>query len=133
MTKTYQIVLTITEAEIKQEEETVVEAEIQDEETATEPEPSNETAQEVNVDDNSTETETVKEVVLLEEEKPAPVEKIEALQEDLLVNVVGLSPDIVVPPMTNEQVQLAKLPAAEIPITKLFTPVPLEARMTSGV
>ena len=55
-----------------------------------------------------------------------------ALSEGLK-NVPGLPPGIVIPPMTNEQVQLSKLPAAEIPKEKLFDPIPLAARVTSGV
>jgi len=46
--------------------------------------------------------------------------------------VAGLSLDLVVPQLTNEQVEIAKTPAAEIPISKLFFPVPLAARMTQG-
>jgi len=35
--------------------------------------------------------------------------------------------------MNNEQVAIAKTPAADIPPEKLFVSVPLAARMTSGV
>ena len=35
--------------------------------------------------------------------------------------------------MTNEQVELSKTSAADIPDEKIFTPVPLAARLSSGV
>ena len=35
--------------------------------------------------------------------------------------------------MTNEQVELSKTSAADIPDEKLFTPVPLAVRLASGV
>ena len=47
--------------------------------------------------------------------------------------MAGLPSDVVIPPMNNEQVEISKTPAAEIPPTKLFVPVPLAARMTSGI
>jgi len=47
--------------------------------------------------------------------------------------VDGLPPNIVLPTMNNEQVELSKTSAADIPDDKLFTPVPLAARLTSGV
>jgi len=47
--------------------------------------------------------------------------------------VAGIPLDVVVQPMTNEELELAETPANEIPVSKLFFPVPLEARMTQGV
>ena len=35
--------------------------------------------------------------------------------------------------MTNEEVELAATPATEIPVSQLFTPIPLTARLSQGV
>lgn len=50
-----------------------------------------------------------------------------------LGSVGGLPPNIVIPPMTNKQVGIAKSLAADIPADLLFVSVPLAARITSGV
>ena len=49
-----------------------------------------------------------------------------------LNKVAGIPLDLVVPPLTNEQVEIAETPATEIPVSKLFYPIPLAARMTQG-
>ncbi len=88
----------------------------------------------VNEGSSSDAKETVEEVLIEEIEKElASSAEIESIQDELSVSVVGLPPSTVVPPMTNEQATLSQTPAAEIPPAKLFTPVPLEARMSLGV
>ena len=65
-------------------------------------------------------------------EQLAPAEAIEELTQGLKL-VGGLPPGIVLPPMSNQQVELSKTSAADVPVDKLFTAIPLAARLTSGV
>ena len=41
--------------------------------------------------------------------------------------------DVVIPPVSEKQEEILNTPVEEIEPTKLFTPVPLIARLTSGV
>ena len=47
--------------------------------------------------------------------------------------MAGLPSDVFIRPMTNEEVELAATPAAEIPVSQLFTLIPLAARLSEGV
>jgi len=50
-----------------------------------------------------------------------------------LNEVAGLPSNVFIRPMTNEEFELAATPAAEIPVSQLFSPAPLAARLSQGV
>ena len=41
--------------------------------------------------------------------------------------------NVVIPPISKKQEEIVKMPVENIPPTKLFTPVPLIARLSQGV
>ena len=61
-------------------------------------------------------------------------EEITAAEADIsLEKVAGLPENAEVPSLKQDQVVILKTDAADIPEEKLFTPVPLIARITTGV
>ena len=49
-----------------------------------------------------------------------------------VLKVAGL-PDIEMPPLKEEQIEIVKMKVDDVPVEKLFTPVPLVARLSGGV
>ena len=111
----------------EKDEDSSTEDENQSESTETETNESDEKDEDSSSEGTAAEPEEIP-----EEKKLAPAAEIKELAK-ALGKVAGLPPNIVIPPMNNEQVAISKTPAADIPPTKLFVPVPLAARMTSGV
>ena len=58
-------------------------------------------------------------------------EKIVEIEQ--AIAVAGMPADYKVPPITKKQADLVKTPVDDIPAEALFTPIPLAARLTTGV
>ena len=67
-----------------------------------------------------------------EEEELVQVGLSEKQLESMMADL-GLPPGVKMPPITKKQKALIEIPADELPETQIFEPVPLVARLTTGV